>query len=295
MRFLIAAAVALVSLTLPSIAEATRSATDQEITQFRTSVKEIENVTTCAHLLRATTSDGCSWVPRPDYEPTISNALVSTMDETWATAYVAPAPRTTESETVVFRKEQQQVITDGVPETHDVWRMNIAGNGCELGERTFGVSGGTAIHLPPDLALAMGCTPVVAVKVRCLDRTRTFLLALEEPRQCAVAGPESSPFPGWMNIRELHWHQWGDEKKAWALGVIRELPAGLIHKRNSTPVAGPSVGSSVPLAPISVRLVAFGRVSCGTADFYSGLRVTSPFGHFELALPTCPDQFFAPS
>jgi hypothetical protein len=281
-------------LLLPETASATRPATDQEIGAFKTAAREVEDITTCAVPLRATVSTSCSWVPRADYEPAITNALVSTLDETWATAYLDPAPRTTEAATAIFRRETLQAISDGVPGTRDVWHLMTSGNGCGLSQQVFGASHGTEIRLMPDLALAMGCVPLIPTKVRCLDRPRTSLLALEKPRQCAVAGPRDSPFSGWMNIRELRWHRWGDEGKAWALGVIRELPVGLVGQRSAVSTPGPAVSPAVPLAPISVRLVASERVSCGTSYFYAKLRVASPFGQFEVTLPTCPDQFFAP-
>ena len=147
----------------------------------------------------------------------------------------------------------------------------------------------------PDLALALGCTPMIPTKVRCLDEFRTSLLALGEPRNCAVAGPKGSAFPGWMNIRELRWHQWGDEQGAWALGVVKGPPKNLGHRARSGRTSAETISQAVPLPPISVRLFASERVSCGTSYFYAKLRVISPFGRFEVVLPTCPDQFFAPA
>ena len=254
----------------------------------------MENITHCAVLLRASASDSCQWAPRPDYEPVVTEARISTLDETWATAFLSPAPRTTEAATVVFREEFQQAINNGIPETRGVWHMLTSGNGCELAERSFGGSHGTQIRLMPDLVVAMGCTPLIPTKVRCLDKLRTSLLALEKPRQCAVAAPESSPFHGWMNIRELRWHRWGNEDRAWALGVIREIPARLKRGRFSTPATIPGVPATAPRWPPPVRLVASGRVSCGTSYFYSRVHVVSRFGHFGVTLPTCPDEFFAP-
>ena len=172
--------------------------------------------------------------------------------------------------------------------------MGTSGNGCELAERSFGSSHGTQIRLMPDLVAAMGCTPLIPTKVRCLDKFRTSLLALEKPRQCAVTGPKNSPFHGWMNIRELRWHRWGDENRAWARGVIRGVPARLKRGRLSAPATIPGVSATAPRWPPAVRLVASGRVSCGTSYFYARLHVVSQFGRFAVRVPTCPDQFFAP-
>lgn len=279
-------------LLMPEMASAARPATDQEIAEFRTSAKAVENAP-CAVALRATSSDICP-APRADYEPTITEARVSTIDETWATAHLAPVPKSTKSATAIFRREAQQSLTNGVPESLYHWYMITWGTGCEPAERAFGANHGVGVYLVPDLVLAMGCTVQVPTKVRCLDKFRTSLLALVEPRQCAVAGPSGSPFAGWMNIRDLRWHRWGATRKAWALGVIRQVPQRLMRGRFSTPTSQPGIGAAVPLAPLSVRLVASGRVSCGTSYFYSKLRVVSPFGRFAVALPTCPDQFFSP-
>ena len=297
-RELLTGALAVVALlAVPAAASATRPATDQEIAEFRAAAREVENITRCGTLVRARASGSCQWVPRPDYEPAITEARVSTLDETWATALLAPAPRTTEAATVVFREEFQQAINNGIPETRGVWHMVISGNGCELAERSFGANHGTQVRLMPDLVVAMGCTPLIPTRVRCLDKFRTSLLALEKPRQCAVAGPADSLFPGWMNIRELRWHRWGDEPKAWGLGVIRELPAQFVERTQrklSAQISGPAIAPAIPLPPISVQLVASERASCGTAYFYSRLRVSSLFGRFEVTLPTCPDTFFTP-
>ena len=254
----------------------------------------MENITHCAEALRAAASSACQWVPRADYEPVITEARVSTLDETWATTFLAPAPRTTEVATVVFKEELQQAINNGIPETRGVWHMLTSGSGCELTERSFGASHGTQIRLMPDLVVAMGCTPLIPTKVRCLDKLRTSVLALEKPRQCAVAARKSSPSHGWMNIRELRWHRWGNEDRAWALGVIRGIPARLKRGRFSAPSTIPGVSATAPRWPPPVRLVASGRVSCGTSYFYSRLHVVSQFGRFTVALPTCPDKFFAP-
>lgn len=254
----------------------------------------MENITKCAVARRATASDSCQWVPRPDYEPGVTEARISTLDETWATAFLSPAPRTTEAATVVLRQELQQAFNNGIPETRGVWHMLTSGNGCELAERPFGVSHGTQIRLMPDLVVAMGCTPLIPSKVRCLDKFRTSLLALERPQQCAVAAPKGSPFHGWMNIRELRWHRWGNKDRAWALGVIRGVPARLRQGRFSPPKTIPGVSTTAPGWPPPVHLVASGRVSCGTSYFYSRLHVVSKFGRFAVTLATCPDQFFVP-
>ena len=283
---------AVAPLVVPGVASAIRPATDQEIAEFKAAARVVENAT-CAVALRAAASSLCP-PAREGYEPLVTEARVSTLDETWATARLAPAPHSTEAATAVFRKEPRQAVVNGIPEARGLWLVAASGNSCELGQN-MGVSHGTVISLMPDLVLARGCTPVIPTKVRCLDKFRTSLLALEEPRQCAVAGPEDSLFPGWMNIRELRWQQWGGEEKAWALGVIRELPAPLPQRELLAPTRGETISSGVPLAPISVRLIASERVSCGTAYFYSMLRVVSPFGRFTVTLPTCPDQFFAPS
>jgi hypothetical protein len=281
-----------VLLVLPAMAGAVRSASDQEISEFKAAARVVENARCMSALLRAGASSSCL-PPRENYEPLITEARVSTIDETWATAYVAPAPHSSEAATAVFRKETQQAIVNGVPEARGVWLMVVSGDGCDLGQE-LGMSHGTVISLMPDLVLARGCTPVIPTKVRCLDKFRTSLLALEKPMNCAVAGPENSLFPDWMNIRELRWHRWGNEEKAWGLGVIRELPGQLAQKMLSASTSGSAISPAVPLAPIRVRLVTSEKVSCGTADFYSRLRVISPFGQFEVTLPTCPDQFFAP-
>jgi hypothetical protein len=71
--------------------------------------------------------------------------------------------------------------------------------------------------------------------------------------------------------------------------------AGALHpEKASSPGVRTGDFSAVALPPISVRLLATGRVACGTAYFYSKLRVSSLFGSFEVTLPTCPDQFFVP-
>jgi len=283
---------AIVLLGAPDAASATRPATEQEIGEFRRSAQEIENITTCGQPLGSAVASSCQWTPRTDYEPFISEARVSTVDETWATAYLAPAPRTVEAATVIFRRE---VRPEG---TVDVWRLAVIGNGCGLAERSFGGSPGAEIHLAPDLALALGCTPVIATKVRCLDKLRTSLLALGRPRQCAVSPPERAllrAFGGWMNIRELRWHAWGDEDRAWAEGVIAGVPARLRKDRPSAKPSSRKNAHAKVAWPPAVRVVASGRVSCGTSYFYSRLRVVSPFGRFTVKLSTCPDQFFAPA
>jgi hypothetical protein len=87
-------------LSTPGIAKATRPATEREISEFRDAARKVEDITTCAVAVSrsgAGSSDSCQWVPRPDYEPVITEARVSTIDETWATAYLAPAPRTVEA------------------------------------------------------------------------------------------------------------------------------------------------------------------------------------------------------
>lgn len=266
---------AVVLLSVPAAASATRPATEQEVAEFRTAARKVEEITTCGVVVRgAVSSASCQWVPRADYEPVITEARVSTLEETWATAFLAPAPRTTEDATAVFREEG------------GTWYMLTSGNGCEPAENVPG--------LMPDLVVAIGCTPQIPTKVRCLDKFRTSLLALEKPRQCAVAAPQSSPFHGWMNIRELRWHEWGNEDRAWALGVIRGIPPRLRRARLSAPVTIPGVSATAPEWPPPVRLVTTGRVSCGTAYFYSSLQVVSQFGRFAMTLPTCPDQFFVP-
>ncbi len=283
-------------LSAPGTAVAIRPATEQEVAQFRTAAREAEDTTTCSELERGPASSySCKWVPRTDYEPLITEARVSTLDETWATAFLAPAPRTTEAATAVFREEFQQVNNGGIPEARGVWHMFTSGSGCELAERAFGESGGTEIHLIPDLAVAMGCTPLIPTKVRCLDNFRTSLLALDKPLQCAVNPPKGSPFHGWMNIRGLHWHEWGNEDRAWALGVIRGIPPRLRRSRPSSSKTIRGRPTTTLGSPPPVRLVVSGRVSCGTSYFYSRLGVVSQFGHFEVTLPTCPDQFFVPS
>ncbi|HKB50407.1 MAG TPA: hypothetical protein VKC63_03140 [Solirubrobacterales bacterium] len=287
--------IAVAFLSAPGTASATRPATEQEIAEFRTAARTVENITHCAVLVRASASDSCQWVPRPDYEPVITEARISTLDETWATAFLSPAPRTTEAATVVFRQELQQAFNNGIPETRGVWHMLTSGNGCELlAERSFGESHGTQIRLMPDLVAAMGCTPLIPTKVRCLDELRTSFLALERPHQCAVAAPKGFPFHGWMNNRELRWHRWGNEDRAWALGVTRGVPARLRRGRFSSTKTIRGVSTTTPEWPPPVRLVASGRVSCGTSYFYSRLHVISNFGRFAVTLPTCPDQFFAP-
>ena len=273
------------------MASAIRPATDQEILEFKTVARVVEN-SRCVSLQTALESSSCP-LSRSDYDPAITEARVSTLDETWATAQITPAPHSTEGATAVFRKDAQQGVVDRVSGARSLWLMVESGNDCELGQN-LGMNHGTVIRLMPDLVQARGCTPTIPSKVRCLDKFRTWLLALEKPRNCAVAGPEDSLFPGWMNIRDLRWHRWGDERKVWALGVIRELPARFTQRDTSAATSGPAISSGVPLPPITVRLMAAGKVSCGTAYFYSRLRVSSVFGRFEVALPTCPDQFFVP-
>jgi len=281
--FVCGAIFTVVLLALPGVAGATRPASEQEISDFKAAARVVEAITECAHPLLATASGNCEWVPREGYEPLVSDARVSTLDASWATAYLTPAPRTTEAETVIFRKE----VGSGI------WRMGVGGNGCELTQRSFGANHGTEIRLAPDLASAMGCTPQIPTKVRCVDKFRTWLLALEMPQQCAVAGPADSLI-GWMNIRELHWRQWGDDQGASALGVLKGVPSRLLRKRLSTHGSQPGISDAVPLPPFTVRLMGSERVSCGTSYFYARLRVVSAFGRFGVTLPTCPDQFFAP-
>jgi hypothetical protein len=175
--------------------------------------------------------------------------------------------------------------------------MATSGNGCGPAEQSFGGSHGTDIYLVPDLAQALGCVPTIPTKVRCLDAFRTSMLALGMPRQCAISPPKRSPFGafgGWMNIRELRWHGWGDERRAWAKGVIVGVPARLRH--NQLPIRQSSLrtDNGTRSWPPAVRIVASGRVSCGTSYFYSKLHVISQFGRFAVTLPTCPDQFYAP-
>jgi hypothetical protein len=84
------------------MANATRPATEQEITEFRTAAQLAEHGR-CLTLELAAASGSC--LPsRSDYEPVVTEERVSTMDETWATAYVAPALHLAEAATVVLRK-----------------------------------------------------------------------------------------------------------------------------------------------------------------------------------------------
>jgi hypothetical protein len=110
-----------------------------------------------------------------------------------------------------------------------------------------------------------------------------------------VSAPPGSGLAGWMNIRELKWHDWGNEGSAWALGILRQVPPRLLRRNHAAAQASPAVGVAAPLAPVSVRLVASELVSCGTSFFYSRLRVISPIVRFSIALPTCPDVFYAPN
>ncbi len=281
-------------LALPTAAHATRAATEQEMAAFRNALvsNEKEEIG-CAVALRggaaASSLGPCVENGRPDYAPQVSEGRVSTLDETWATAYVTPVPHLGDSAaTMVFRKLAEAVINEGVPETRIVWRIAGAGEGCDLGANW-------SPRLMPDLVASMGCTPVIPTKVRCLDKFRRSLLALDEPRQCAVSGPPGSSFAGWMNIRELRWRNWGDDGPARAIGVLRQVPPRLLRDGLATRRTSPSLASAEPLAPISVRLVASGLTSCGTAFYYSTLRVKSAFGRFAISLPTCPDVFFAPN
>ena len=123
-RGLLACGVAVVGLlALPAAAAATRPATEQEISEFRAAAKAAENAT-CA-VAEALTSSSCP-PPRPDYEPLITEARVSTIEETWATAYIMPAPRLTEGATALFRKETP------VEGDRSVWHITATGSGCEL-------------------------------------------------------------------------------------------------------------------------------------------------------------------
>jgi hypothetical protein len=261
----------------PGVARAVRPATDQEIAEFKAVTQEAER-------------SGCIGEPcvptRVGYEPIIAEARVSTINEDWATAHIAPLPHLYEEATVVFLRHWEPVVFEGVTVgARGIWSMVASGNDCGVGQN---VHQGRA-RLMPDLEAAMGCVPVYPSRVRCLAKSSPLLFALEKPQNCGVAGPEDSPFPGWMNVRELKWHGWGTGS-AWGLGVLRELPAGLL--RRTSPTSSPAVASAVPLTPITVRLVASEMVSCVTAYYYSRLRVTSPFGHFELSLRTCPDEFY---
>jgi hypothetical protein len=60
------------------------------------------------------------------------------------------------------------------------------------------------------------------------------------PRLPGGAG-EKRHLHGWMNIRELRWRRWGNEDRAWALGVIRRVPARL--RRDTYPLRKRSRGS----------------------------------------------------
>lgn len=290
--------VGLVLLALPVKALAVRAASDAEVTEFRTAAREFEDITKCERAVSAQASDSCDWVPRPGYEPVISSARVSTLDESWATAFFEPMPRSPEAGTVVFRRYTEEAFTNGVRETRGIWRLLSIGTDCRPAELEFGMENGSAIHLMPDLAEAMGCPPIVPTKVRCLDKFRSSLLALERPRQCAVAGPADSLFAGWMNNRELTWRDWGDGEGATGLGVVRQVPRALMRRARrplTTPAPVPAISPAVPLPPFSVRMEASEQVSCGTSYFYSHLHVSSAFGSFAVDLPTCPDLFFAPA
>jgi hypothetical protein len=59
------------------------------------------------------------------------------LDETWATAFLVPAPRTSEAATAVFREEFQEVNNGGISEALGVWHMSTSGNGCELAEQSL--------------------------------------------------------------------------------------------------------------------------------------------------------------
>ena len=85
---------AVVLLSVPAAASATRPATEQEVAEFRTAARKVEEITTCGVVVRgAVSSASCQWVPRADYEPVITEARVSTLEETWATAFLgAGAP-----------------------------------------------------------------------------------------------------------------------------------------------------------------------------------------------------------
>jgi hypothetical protein len=273
-------------LALPAVAAAVRPATEQEVAEFTKAAEKFEHMEiACAtpDAARATASDeSCIPPPRPDYRPVVTEARVSTLDESQALAFVAPVPRTApESATVIFHRDATG------------WLVGAHGNDCSLGERVDRYEHGTGSGLVRDLVESMGCTPRIPTKVRCLDNIRTSLLALEEPRQCAVSGPRDSPFPGWMNIREVRWRNWGSPQRAVGKGVIYQLPAGLLNA-SDTNGAGPGLSRASVAGHPAVRLIATGLVDCGTSYFYSHLRVVSPFTRFSLTLPTCPDVFFGP-
>jgi hypothetical protein len=286
-RAAVSLAVTLALLGMPATAGAIRPATEKEIAEFRSALTVVERAD-CGVALAAGANgggSGCKTAPRPDYEPLISEARVSTIDESWATAYVDPLPKSEEAGTAIFRAEGGR------------WYAGKFGNGCTLGQE-LGMEHRTVTTLMPDLVTAMGCTPMLTTRVRCLDVLRTSLLALEEPAQCAVSPPAGTPLAGWMNIRELRWRHWGDEGSAWALGVLKGIPGRLLRGGRRQPGRAESgVASLSPAKPVDlqkVRLVASGRVSCETSYFYSRLRVVSAFGRFTLSLPTCPDVFFGP-
>jgi hypothetical protein len=164
-RVLVSLAVGAALLALPSAAAATRAATEEEMAAFHDALlkSETEEVA-CVVLVTggaAPSSLGpCEEKGRPDYAPTVSDGRVSTLDETWATAYVHPVPHFGESAaTMVFRKIAESVFNGGVPETRIVWRPLGSGDGCDLGR-------GWSPALMPDLVLSMGCRPAIPTKVR---------------------------------------------------------------------------------------------------------------------------------
>lgn len=271
----------------PAGAAAVRPATEQEVAEFTQAAERYEHMEigcgTPVRLKARASDESCVPPPRPGYKPVLTEARVSTLDESWALAFVSPVPRTTpESATVIFHRDWSG------------WLVGAHGNDCSLGERFGGYEHGVEVRLARDLVESMGCTPRIPTKIRCLDVRRASLLALPEPRQCAVSAPQSSPFAGWMNIREVRWRNWGSNRKAIGLGVIRQLPAGLLRPPDGSSGTGPALSrASVAGAP-TVRLIAGGMVDCGTSYFYTRLRVVSPFARFSLTLPACPDVFFGP-
>lgn len=282
----VAVSLAAALLVFPAAAAAARPATEQEVAELTQAAERYEHMEiACATPVAAkaiASDESCVPPPRSDYKPVITDARISTLDESWALAFVSPVPRAApESATVIFFRESSG------------WLVGAHGNDCTLGERVGRSDHGTEMGLARDLIESMGCTPRVPTKIRCLDIRRTSLLALEEPRQCAVSGPPDSPFPGWMNIREVRWRSWGNEQRAVGLGVIRQLPAGLLRPPGAAG-AGPELSPASVAGIPTVRLIASGMVDCGSSYFYSRLRVVSPFTRFNLMLPTCPDVFFGP-
>lgn len=286
-RVAVSLAALAVVLVLPAPAAAVRPATEQELAEFTQAAERLEHMEiACARPLagKARASDeSCVPPPRADYRPVVSEARVSTFDENWALAFVSPVPRAApESATVIFFRDWSG------------WLVGAHGNDCSLSQQIGRYEHGVELGLVRDLVESMGCTPRIPTKIRCLDIRRASLLALAEPRQCAVSAPRDSPFPGWMNIREVRWRNWGSPQKAVGLGVIRELPSGLIGHPGVSEVPGPGLSRASVAGHPTVRLIATGMVDCGTSYFYSHLRVLSPFTRFSLTLPTCPDVFFGP-